>query len=61
MGGYVERDPCKHIMADLSSEKHNLHLNQYSTQLYGSLFFSEIIVTETIVAVGPIPPDDEKN
>jgi len=50
-------------MADLNSEKHNLHLNQYSTRLYGSLLLSEIIVAiclKTIIAVGPIPPGDEK-
>ena len=44
IGVYVERDPRRHIMADLSREKHNLHLNQYSTRLYGLLLFSEIIV-----------------
>ena len=47
-----------HIIADLSSEKLSLHSN-----LYGWSRFSEMRVAirlYTTVAIGPIPPDDEK-
>ena len=30
-----ERDPLRHLMADLRSEKLNLHLRQCMVQLYG--------------------------
>ena len=59
----MECDPCRYIMADMSREKHNLHLNQYSTRLYDALLFSEIIVAihlKKILALLPIPPNDEK-
>ena len=38
----IERDPRRHIMADLSSEKLILHLSQCNVLLYGLLCLSVI-------------------
>ena len=48
-----------HIMADLSKEKFNLHLNQCSVELYGLPCFSaksEASLLYTTVATVPIIP-----
>ena len=62
-GVKVEREPRRHIMADLKREKFTLHPSQCNVELYGLPCFSakrEASLLYTIVAIVPMPPAAEK-
>lgn len=62
-GVKVEREPRRHIIADLKREKFSLHLSQCNVELYGLPCFSakrEASLLYTTVAMVPIPPAAEK-
>ena len=59
----TDREPPTHMIANLSTEKFNLHLSQYSVELYGLPCFSakrEASLLYTTVAMVSIPPAAEK-
>ena len=61
---YVEREPRRHMTADLSREKLNLHRSQNNILQYGSSCLSAIndaSLLNTTVAVDPNPPVVENN
>ena len=58
-GVKVEREPRRHVMADLKREKFSLHLSQCSVEPCFSAK-REASLLYTTVAMVPIPPAAEK-
>ena len=62
VGGIVEKvdlEPRMHMIADLSSEKFNLHLSQCSVELYEFPRFSARRDANLMEAMLPMPPAAE--